>query len=98
MQRTQSALDRDPSQALALAQEHAREYPNGLFAQEREVLAIEALLKLRQRAAAVARAKTFVGRYPGSAHARRVRALLERAPLPAPETTPAVTSDSSTDP
>jgi hypothetical protein len=90
LQRAQASLDRDASGALALAERHARDYPHGLFTQEREILAIEALLKLRQRPAALARATEFAQRYPNSPHARRVRALLERAPrVPAPTTAPA---------
>lgn len=79
LERAQTTLDRDASAALALAEQHARLYPKGMFAQEREILAIEALLKLRQRSAALSRARAFVERFPESAHARRVRALLERS-------------------
>jgi hypothetical protein len=79
LQRAQATLDRDPSAALALAEQHARLYPRGMFTQEREILAIEALLKLRQRPVALARARTFVARFPESAHSRRVRALLDRS-------------------
>jgi hypothetical protein len=79
LQRAQATLDHDASAALGLAEQHARLYPRGMFTQEREILAIEALLKLRQRPAALARARTFIERFPESAHARRVRALLERS-------------------
>lgn len=79
LQRSQAALDRDAAAALALAEEHARDYPNGLFTQEREILAIEALLKLRRRPTALARAEAFLERYPESPHSRRVRALLDRS-------------------
>jgi type IV secretory pathway VirB10-like protein len=85
LKQAESALDRDAASALALAEQHARAYPHGLFAQEREILAIEALLKLRQKPAAVARAEAFVQHYPSSPHARRVRALLERSHLNATE-------------
>ena len=87
LQRSQSALDRDPGAALALAEEHARDYPRGVFAQEREILAIEALLKLRRRPEALARAELFLQRYAESPHSRRVRALLERSHGLAPATT-----------
>jgi hypothetical protein len=86
LQRSQSALDRDPGAALALAEEHARDYPQGVFAQEREILAIEALLKLRQRPAALARADRFLQRHPESPHSTRVRALLERSASLGPAT------------
>lgn len=81
LQRSQAALDGDPAAALAHAERHARDYPEGVFAQEREMLAIEALLKLRDKRAAVARAARFVRRFPDSAHVRRVRALLARFPV-----------------
>jgi hypothetical protein len=79
LQRSQGALDRDPSAALLVAEEHARDYPHGVFAQEREILAIEALLKLKQRAAALMRAELFLRHHPESPHSTRVRALLERS-------------------
>jgi hypothetical protein len=79
LKQAQATLDHDATTALALAEQHAKLYPRGLFAQEREILAIEALLKLRQRSAALARAKDFVARYPDSPHARRVRSLIERS-------------------
>jgi hypothetical protein len=77
---SQGALDSHPAGALELAEQHARDYPHGLFAQEREVLAIEALLKLKRKAAAVDRAARFMQSFPDSPHARRVRALLEHTP------------------
>ena len=42
----QSSLASSPSRALALAEEHARRFPEGALAQEREVVAITALLHL----------------------------------------------------
>jgi hypothetical protein len=65
--------------ALALLATHERLYPRGALAQEREVLAIELLLKAGKLAQAAARASHFDHRYPQSAHLPRVRALLERA-------------------
>ncbi len=80
--RAQQALDRDPSIALALAAQHAREYPRGVFAEEREVLALEAELKMKRAVAARARAERFMSLYPRSTHARRVRTLLETSGKP----------------
>lgn len=76
--RAQRALDFEPRSALALAEEHAEAYPRGVFVQEREMLAIQALLKLRERRAALARAEEFLNHYPTSPHARHLRPLLER--------------------
>jgi outer membrane protein assembly factor BamD (BamD/ComL family) len=80
LQRAQSLLDAQPAQTLALTHEHRQQHPRGIFTEEREVLAIEAQLKLRQRAAAVQRARRFLERFPRSTHAARVRELVDSAP------------------
>jgi hypothetical protein len=80
LRRSQAVLHRDPSAAFELAERHASEYPQGVFAQEREILAIEALLKQHKRALAFARAKQFVDRFRGSPYAFRIQALLEQRP------------------
>jgi hypothetical protein len=67
-----------PAHALELVAEHESRFPNGVLVEEREVIAIEALLASGQRAASEARAARFFARFPNSAHARRVRALLEQ--------------------
>lgn len=72
----QDALGRLPTRALALAEEHAAAYPRGVFAQEREVIAIEALLKLQRSTAAVARGRAFLSAFPTSTHAPRVQQML----------------------
>jgi hypothetical protein len=66
-------------QALQLLATHERLYPHGALAQEREVLAIELLLKIGKPDQARARAARFERSHPSSAHLPRVRALLERA-------------------
>lgn len=71
------ARDADPAQALALTAEHARRFPVGVLEQEREVIAIDALLRLGRADAAAQRAKRFQTHFPGSAHARRLSALFE---------------------
>jgi hypothetical protein len=50
----------------------------GIFSQEREIIAIEALLKLKRRSEAIERAAAFSEAHPGSPHARRVRELQSR--------------------
>lgn len=78
VERAQRALRRDPAVALSLSGEHAALFPSGNLAQEREVIAIEALLRLTQPRAARERAQRFESTYPASAHARRLRELLEK--------------------
>ncbi len=93
LQRAQAALDHSPATVLVLTAEHERDHPKGIFTQEREILAIEALLKLGRRQAAHARAEQFVQRFAGSPHTRRVRALLERTPASKEQTTEPGTDD-----
>jgi outer membrane protein assembly factor BamD (BamD/ComL family) len=66
----------NPAEALRALEEHRARFPQGTFAQEREVLAIEALVRLGRRAEAEARAAAFARQFPGSAHRRRIAVLL----------------------
>jgi outer membrane protein assembly factor BamD (BamD/ComL family) len=77
LQRSRASLRGDAAAALQLAEQHARDYPAGLFVQERELLAIQALLKQRRDAEAATRAERFVAAYATSAYAARVREMLQ---------------------
>lgn len=79
------SLAGDPRAALSLAEEHAREFPNGALAQEREFIAIQALLGLGRQSEALARADRFRARFPGSAHIRRLDILFGTTEKHAPE-------------
>ena len=46
LKHAQESLRTDPAAALAFAGEHRSRFPRGMFAQEREVIAVEALTKL----------------------------------------------------
>jgi hypothetical protein len=76
LDRARSRLPADPSDALRALDEHRARYPHGTFVQEREVLAIEALVQLGRRPEAEARAAAFAAQFPGSAHRRRIAVLL----------------------
>jgi hypothetical protein len=76
MARMRAIGDSDPAQAFALAEEGQRRFPSGLFAQEREAVAIGALAHLGRAAEARARAKVFLASYPRSSFAERIRKLL----------------------
>jgi hypothetical protein len=78
--RAQQALDMRPKQTMELVSEHERDYLHGIFAQEREMLAIEALLKLGKRDKALRRGQRFLRDYPESAHVRRVNNLMKQYP------------------
>lgn len=66
----------EPARALALVDAHARAYPGGSLVQEREMLAIQALVAQGRRADAAARAAAFRRAYPGSTHLARLDALV----------------------
>ncbi len=72
LDQARDSLERDPRRALALTEEHRRRFPSGALAQEREVIAIEALSRLGQTAEAKNRGSDFARRYPGSAHQQKV--------------------------
>jgi len=76
--RAQAALGTDPGHALALSGDHERIFTRGALAQEREVIVIDALLRLGRTAEASARAARFHQQFPGSVHGRRVDVLLGR--------------------
>jgi hypothetical protein len=65
------------AKALALCDRHAREVgAKGLLVQEREVIAIEALVKLGRQGEAKARADKFKRAFPTSTHLLKVEALV----------------------
>lgn len=71
--RAQAALAERPAAALQLAERHRRLFPSGVLAQEREVIAIEALKRLGRERAAQDKASEFESRYKGSIHQPRLR-------------------------
>ncbi len=73
----EALLHGTPERALTLAEGHARAYPRGALAQEREVIAIESLVRLGRRDEALARARSFHAAFPGSSHGERVDRLVE---------------------
>jgi hypothetical protein len=79
LEQAQRALSDDPQRALALADRDGRLYPAGSLAQEREVIAIEALMKLGRSDEARLRADRFSRTFPGSAHTPRVMQLVDPA-------------------
>ena len=74
--RAQRALARQPAMARRWIDEHMRRFPDGTFVQEREAVAIEALVGEGHLVEARARASQFRVRYPQSAYLRRIDAVL----------------------
>jgi hypothetical protein len=75
--RARASLDTgDTQRARRLVDAYETEYPGGAFTQEAEVVRIDALVREGNRADADRVGKRFLGAYPKSPHATRVRALL----------------------
>jgi|GEM_PF-2510656 len=76
------AVGDHPNHALALTEEHARRFPIGMLAQERETIAIEALARLGRAAQAQARSRALLAAHPDSPYKGRIDAALSRLPSP----------------
>ena len=70
------ALKQSPGRALELTESHARAFPAGKLAQERELIAISALVALGRRTAALSRANRFAQAFPESPYRRQIGELL----------------------
>lgn len=68
-------LSANPTRALALTREHERRFAEGAMEEEREVIAMEALLRVGQTERAEARRARFNTRHPSSPYRSRVDAL-----------------------
>lgn len=76
-----SALARgEAGEALAAADRHAREYPDGVLAEEREAIAIKALVALGRRDEARARLRELERKHPNSLVLRAVKSAVEGTP------------------
>jgi hypothetical protein len=73
LQRAQAA---GPAEALAIVREHEQRFPGGTLVQEREVIAVKALVSLGLATEARARAMRFVALYPRSAYRGRIETLV----------------------
>jgi hypothetical protein len=72
----QDAIKTDPAKALALCEDHARRFPTGLLVEEREALAIQALLALGRIDDAKKRSDAFYSKFPDSPLTRRIQGLM----------------------
>lgn len=78
--RAEQALELKPALTLAILGEHAQRFPEGVLAQEREILSIDAELALGRKVAASARARGFLLRFPSSPHRHRFESMLGAQP------------------
>jgi len=70
------ALASNPDQALAIAREHARRYPRGQLAAERELILVQALVKLGRVREAEARGRELRKTAPKSIYEERLDKIL----------------------
>ncbi len=80
LQHAQAIVSSDPRGSLALTNEHARDYPSGEFVQERETIAVEALVHLGQKEEARRRARALLERFPRTPYSAKVAMLLGELP------------------
>lgn len=73
--RAQRTLASDPGAALGLVEENRRALAQSPFAQEADVIAVAALVRLGRTDEARDRAARFVARFPDSVHAPRMRRI-----------------------
>ena len=66
----------EPAQALRMLDRASAQFPDGVLGQEREALAVRALVESGQRDAARRRGEAFLRAFPRSPHAAELRALL----------------------
>ncbi len=82
--RAQAQIGSNPGGALALTELHRTRFPRGTLGQEREVLAITALVGMGRTAEARSRAEALIAAHPGSAHRRRLSVIVPGLPADAP--------------
>lgn len=71
------ALKSSPAEALRLAEQHRSVYPSGKLTQERELIAISALVALGRRTSALSRAGGFERAFPTSPYRKQIGELLQ---------------------
>ena len=72
-------LSTDAVSALVLLGRHEKEFPNGGLEIERQLLTVDALVRLGRKSEAEARARTLRGRAPGNLYEQRLERLLGEA-------------------
>lgn len=78
LREAQVALGASPERALLLTRQHRGRFPGGKLAAERELIAIDALVRLGRRSEADALGARVLARDPEGFYAERVRGLLAR--------------------
>jgi hypothetical protein len=80
LERARAQLDADPASTLGVLDQHARAFPHGKLAIERELLAIDALERLGKTADARSRAERALQSARGTIYESRIRSHLLASP------------------
>jgi hypothetical protein len=75
LEKARALVASNPAAALKLTAEHTRDFPKGLLGAEAELIAAQSLLGLGEVAAAKARARAGLSRYPNGSYARQLREI-----------------------
>ena len=67
----------DPAGALALVESGNKQFAHGVFAEEREALAVDCLARTGRTAEAQERGKAFLAKHPTSPFAEKIRAQID---------------------
>ena len=78
LEKARALVGSNPSGALKLTLEHARDFPKGRLGAEADLIAAQSLLAMGKVAAAKARAEASLQRYPSGLYARQLREIAER--------------------
>jgi hypothetical protein len=76
LERARRTVSESPQRALALVDEHAKRFPSGQLAAERELIAVQALVSSGRHREASQRARRFSAVFTSSVYQRRMRQIL----------------------
>jgi hypothetical protein len=79
LHRARGAMKADPEETLSLVRQHAQRYPDGVLAEERDFLAINALKRLSREKEACERAARFIAAHPRAAQVSELTKMCEKA-------------------
>lgn len=77
LEKARGLVGSNPSAALKLTAEHARDFPKGRLRAEADLIAAQALLGMGKVAAAKERARQSLSSYPNGLYARQLREIAE---------------------
>lgn len=77
LEKARALVGSNPAASLKLTVEHSRNFPRGRLGAEAELIAAQSLLGMGNRAAAKARARASLTRYPHGLYVRQLREIVD---------------------